>query len=201
VNRADVTVFGSAPDFRHWLEEHHATAGELWVGYYKKGVAKTSITYPESVEEALCFGWIDGLTRRIDDEVYATRFTPRRPTSNWSAANIAKISELKAGGRMHPAGLRAFEERDRRKDAYAYDPKWEALSPEMLERFRSNTDAWTFWESRTPRYRRGAAYWVMSAKRPETREKRFATLIEESARGRLPAPFLVTREQRRKETE
>jgi uncharacterized protein YdeI (YjbR/CyaY-like superfamily) len=116
VNRADVTIFESAADFRRWLEDNHATARELWVGYYKKGVPKTSISYPESVDEALCFGWIDGLTRRIDDEVYATRFTPRRRTSNWSAVNIAKIAELKATGRVHPAGIRAFEERDRRKD-------------------------------------------------------------------------------------
>jgi uncharacterized protein YdeI (YjbR/CyaY-like superfamily) len=198
VNRADVTIFESAAEFRRWLEDNHATASELWVGYYKKGVPKTSVTYPESVEEALCFGWIDGLTRRIDDEVYATRFTPRRRTSNWSAANIAKIAELRAAGRMHPAGLRAFEERDRRKDAYAYETEREQLQSDLLERLQANTDAWAFWQSRSPNYRRGAAYWVMSAKRPETRERRFATLLEESARGRLPAPFLVTREQRGK---
>jgi uncharacterized protein YdeI (YjbR/CyaY-like superfamily) len=111
VNRGDVTIFDAARDFRRWLEEHHDTDRELWVGYYKKGVPKASVTYPESVEEGLCFGWIDGLTRRIDEEVYATRFTPRRPKSNWSATNIAKVAELKAAGRMHPAGLRAFEQR------------------------------------------------------------------------------------------
>lgn len=114
MDATDVRIFESAVDFRAWLEEHHDTAGELWVGYYKKGVPKTSITYPEAVEEALCFGWIDGQARRIDDEVSSIRFTPRRRMSNWSATNIAKVAELTAAGRMHPAGLRAFEERVRR---------------------------------------------------------------------------------------
>ncbi len=108
----DVTVFLSAAAFRGWLEEHHDMATDQWVGYYKKGVPKVSMTYPESVDEALCFGWIDGLTKRIDDEVYAIRFTPRRRRSNWSAINLAKVAELTAAGRMHPAGQRAFEERD-----------------------------------------------------------------------------------------
>jgi len=115
----DVRVFPSAATFRAWLEEHHDRTPEQWVGFYKKGVEKTSMTYAQAVEEALCCGWIDGLTKRIDDEIYTVRFTPRRRTSNWSAINIAKIAELTAAGRMHPAGLRAFEERDRRKDAYA----------------------------------------------------------------------------------
>ena len=112
--RDDVRIFSTAAAFRTWLEANHDTATELWVGYYKKGVPRTSMTYAESVQEALCFGWIDGLTRRIDDEVYTIRFTPRRKTSNWSAINIAKVADLTAAGRMHPAGLRAFEERDRR---------------------------------------------------------------------------------------
>ena len=111
----DVRIFAAAADFRSWLESNHGGASELWVGYYKKGVPKASMTYAESVDEALCFGWIDGLTRRIDDEVYTIRFTPRRKTSNWSAINIAKVADLTAAGRMHPAGLRAFEDRDRRK--------------------------------------------------------------------------------------
>ncbi len=112
-----IRIFPAAADFRSWLESNHESAPELWVGYYKKGVPKTSMTYAESVDEALCFGWIDGLTRRIDDEVYTIRFTPRRKTSNWSAINIAKIAKLTAAGRMHPAGLRVFEQRVRRKNA------------------------------------------------------------------------------------
>jgi uncharacterized protein YdeI (YjbR/CyaY-like superfamily) len=113
----EVRIFSSAADFRAWLEENHGRAAELWVGYYRKGMAKQSVTYPQSVEEALCFGWIDGITRRIDDEVYAIRFTPRRKRSSWSSVNIAKVAELQAAGRMHRAGLRTFEQRDRRKDA------------------------------------------------------------------------------------
>ena len=109
-------MFATAADFRAWLEGNHDSATHLWVGYYKKGVAKQSVSYPQSVEEALCFGWIDGITRRIDEEVYTTRFTPRRKGSNWSAPNIAKVAELNAAGRMHPAGLRTFEARDRGRD-------------------------------------------------------------------------------------
>ena len=112
-----VTIFPDAAAFRAWLEANHHDADELWIGYYKKGVPKTAMTYAEAVEEALCFGWIDGKARRIDDEVTGQRFTPRRRTSSWSAINIAKVGELSAAGRMHPAGLRAFAERDRRRDA------------------------------------------------------------------------------------
>ena len=146
----DVRIFPTAADFRRWLEEHHDTASELWIGYYKKGVPKTSMTYAEAVEEALCFGWIDGQARRIDDEVTAQRFTPRRRTSSWSAINIAKIAELTAAGRMHPAGVRAFEERDRRKDAiYSYERPPQELLPDWLERFEADADAWAHWQSET----------------------------------------------------
>jgi uncharacterized protein YdeI (YjbR/CyaY-like superfamily) len=117
--RADVRLFPTAAHFRDWLAQEHATTPELWVAYYRKGTGNVAMTYAESVEEALCFGWIDGLTRRIDDEVYATRFTPRRRRSHWSATNIAKVAELTAAGRMHAAGLRAFEARDRGRDPEA----------------------------------------------------------------------------------
>ena len=193
----DVRIFPTSTDFRTWLDANHGTATEVWVGYYKKGVPKSSMTYAESVEDALCFGWIDGLTRRIDDEVYTIRFTPRRRTSNWSAINIAKVAELTAAGRMHPAGLRAFEERDRRKDAsYSYERPVQELPPEMLERLEADGAAWAYWQSRTPSFRRQATHWVVSAKRPETRERRFAALLRDAAAGRDPQPFQVTREQR-----
>jgi uncharacterized protein YdeI (YjbR/CyaY-like superfamily) len=118
----DVRVFDTAARFRGWLDKNHDSADALFVGYYKKGVAKRAMTYGEAVEEALCYGWIDGITYRIDDELTATRFTPRRKGSGWSAVNIAKVAELRAAGRMRPAGLRAFDQRDRRKDAsYSYD--------------------------------------------------------------------------------
>ena len=195
--RDDVQIFPTAADFRAWLEQNHDTATELLVGYYKKGATKTSMTYAESVEEGLCFGWIDGLTRRIDDEVYTIRFTPRRKTSNWSAINIAKIAELTAAGRMHPAGTRAFEERDRRKDAsYSYERPAQELPTDMLDRLRADAAAWAYWQSRTPSFRRQTTHWVVSAKRPETRERRFTALLTDAAAGRDPQPILVTRAQR-----
>ena len=195
----DVRIFPTAADFRAWLEANHDSAPELWVGYYKKGVPKTSMTYAESVEEGLCFGWIDGLTRRIDDEVYTIRFTPRRKTSNWSAINIAKVAELTAAGRMHPAGLRAFEERDRRKDAiYSYERPATELPADMLARLEADEAAHAYWQSRTTSFRRQATHWVVSAKRPETQERRFATLLADAAAGRDPQPFQVSREQRSK---
>ena len=187
LTRDAVRIFPSPAAFRAWLEANHDAAPEQWIGFYKKGASKTSMTYAESVDEALCFGWIDGLTRRIDDEVYAIRFTPRRRTSNWSAVNIAKVADLSAAGRMHPAGSRAFEQRDRRKDAvYSYERPELELSPDFVARFKADADAWAFWQSRPPSFKRQASYWVMSAKRPETRERRFVSLVTESRAGRLP---------------
>lgn len=184
----DVRIFAAAAEFRSWLLEHHDSADELWVGYYKKGVPKTSMTYPEAVEEALCFGWIDGIGRRIDDELHANRFTPRRPTSAWSTVNIAKMAELKAAGRLHPAGIRAFEQRDRRKDA-AYTQVPDTLPQEALDQIEADPDAWAYWQQQTPGYHRNAAQWVLSAKREETRARRLATLVEDSAAGRRIKPL------------
>lgn len=193
----DVRVFGTAQEFRRWLQRNHTVAPDVWVGYYKKGVAKQAMTYPQSVEEALCFGWIDGITRRIDEEVYAIRFTPRRKTSSWSAINIAKVAELTATGRMHAAGLQTFEARDRRRDAtYSYEHAPLELSPDMLARLQGNAAAWEFWQSERPSFRRQAAYWVMSAKRPETQERRFELLLDASQGGRRPKPFIVGRAER-----
>jgi uncharacterized protein YdeI (YjbR/CyaY-like superfamily) len=187
---SEVMIFANAAEFRAWLAEHHDTATELWVGYYKKGVPKTSISYPEAVEEALCFGWIDGLTQRIDDEVHANRYTPRRRSSSWSATNIAKVAELKAAGRMHRAGLRAFEKRDKRKDgSYSYERAAQELPAEAEALLRADPDAWAYWQSRTPSYRRNASHWVLSAKREETRRRRLATLVEDCAAGRHVKPL------------
>ncbi len=186
--RDEVSVFPTTADFRAWLEENHASAPELWVGYYRKSTGKVAMTYPEAVEEALCFGWIDGLTYRIDDEVHANRYTPRRKGSSWSAPNIAKVAELTAAGRMHAAGLTVFEERDRRKDApYMRDhPIRQQLPPEHEARIRANPAAWAYWQAQRAGYRKGAAFWVQSAKQEATRERRLATLIDESAAGRMP---------------
>jgi uncharacterized protein YdeI (YjbR/CyaY-like superfamily) len=194
-DRSAVVVFASAADFRAWLDANHDRADALFVGFYRKGVGAQAMTYPEAVEEALCFGWIDGITYRIDDELRAQRFTPRRPTSVWSAINLAKVAELRATGRMHPAGIRAFEERDRRKDQVSSrDRPPQAFPRDWLARFRSEPGAWTFWERQAPSYRTMATHWVMSAVKPETRERRFATLLEESAAGRRPRPFRIGRD-------
>ncbi len=186
----EVAIFADAAGFRAWLDEHHDTAGELWVGHYKKGVPKQSVSYAEAVEEALCFGWIDGITRRVDDELYTVRFTPRRRTSNWSAVNIAKVAELEAAGRMRPAGLRAFEGRDRRRDAeYSHENVPRELPAEASAQLRASPQAWAYWRSSTPSYRRSATYWVLSAKREETRARRLATLVADCAAGRRVKPL------------
>jgi uncharacterized protein YdeI (YjbR/CyaY-like superfamily) len=193
----DIHVFPTAADFRAWLEANHDSAAELWVGYYKKGVPKQSMTYAQAVEEALCFGWIDGLTRRIDDEVTSNRYTPRRKGSSWSAINIAKMAELEAAGRLHPAGLRVFDERDRRKDAiYSYERPPAELPHEMLVRLMADAKAWAFWEGEQPSFRRGVAHWVTAGKRPETNERRFMELLETARAGRRPKPFIVERQDR-----
>lgn len=190
--RDEVTIFGSAAEFRAWLEANHDRVEALFIGFYKKGVDAVAMTYPESVDEALCFGWIDGITFRVDDEVRAVRFTPRRRTSVWSAINIAKIAELRAAGRMRPPGLRAFEERDPRKDQrYSYERPPQDLPDAWLDRFRADAGAWDFWERQSPSFRNLAAHWIMSAVKAETRERRFATLLEESRAGRRPRPFRI----------
>jgi uncharacterized protein YdeI (YjbR/CyaY-like superfamily) len=181
-----IEIFPSAAEFRDWLEANHQTAAEVWIGYYKKGVAKASVSYPASVDEALAFGWIDGITRRIDDEVYATRFTPRRKRSNWSAVNVTRVGELTAAGRMHPAGISAFEARTAdRTGVYSYENRPADLPVEYRRRLEANGRALSWWQAQTPSYRRAATWWVVSAKREATRERRMATLITDCAAGRM----------------
>jgi len=176
--------FRSAAEFRRWLERNHARESEITVGFYKKGSGKKSISFREALDEALCFGWIDGVRHSVDAERYVNRFTPRTPKSYWSAVNIARAGELIAEGRMHPAGLAAFEWRDehraRQDAALRANP---ALSRSEAARFRKDKAAWSFWESLPAGFRRSATWWVVSAKREETRERRLQTLIEHSARG------------------
>jgi uncharacterized protein YdeI (YjbR/CyaY-like superfamily) len=183
--------FATPEALRAWLEEHHDTADELWVGLYKKGSGRPSVTWPEVVDEALCFGWIDGVRKSIDDERYANRLTPRRPNSNWSAVNVGRVGELMKLGRMRPAGLEAFERRRVDKTAtYSYEQRHEAkLDPAFVRRFRTNRRAWDWFQAQPNGYRTTAVYWVMSAKRPETRERRLSTLIEDSASGRRIGPL------------
>ena len=174
--------FSSPAEFRAWLEAHHATASELLVGFWKRGTGQPTLTWPESVDEALCFGWIDGVRRRVDDERYTIRFTPRKPRSNWSAVNIRRVAELAELGRMTPAGQKVFDERVTSKQ-YSYEAQPSTLTPEYEATFRKQKKAWTYFQSEAPWYRRTATHWVMSAKKEETRERRLAELIASSAAG------------------
>ena len=193
------TFFATPSEFRDWLERHHATARELLVGYYKKGSGKPSITWPESVDEAVCFGWIDGVRRGSDDERYTVRFTPRRPGSIWSAVNIRRAKELIELGSMRPAGIEALEaRRDDRSAIYAYEQRDAArLGPEREREFRQNRDAWEDFESRPPSYRKAAIHWVTSAKQEETRRRRLAELMAASAAHRTVRPLTPRTRERR----
>ena len=179
------TFFKTPADFRAWLEAHHASAPELLVGFFKKTSGRPSITWPESVDEALCFGWIDGVRRRIDEKSYSIRFTPRRKGSIWSNVNTKRVAALLQDNRMHPAGIAAFEARDPKKTGvYSFERETAALPREFVRKFRANARAWAFFCAQPPGYRRLVAYYVVSAKRPETRTRRLERLIDDSARGR-----------------
>lgn len=190
----DPIFFATPARFRAWLAKQHDKAVEQWVGFYKKGTGKPSITWQESVDVALCYGWIDGVRYKIDEEAYKIRFTPRKPRSTWSSVNVKRVEELTKLGLMAPAGLKAFGNIQAGKSGiYAYEQRNEAKLEDDMERlFRSHREAWEFFQTQPPWYRRTATYWVISAKKPETRQKRLATLIEESARK------LTIRELRRK---
>ena len=174
--------FADQIEFRNWLEENHNCQTELLVGFYKVGSGKPSMTWSESVDQALCFGWIDGVRRSIDAESYSIRFTPRKAKSNWSAINIKKVQELTEKGLMKPLGLAAFERRSEDKsNIYAYENKPKELSAEFEKLFRANEKAWAFFENQPNGYRRTMMYWVMSAKQQSTQTKRLEKLIAESA--------------------
>jgi uncharacterized protein YdeI (YjbR/CyaY-like superfamily) len=177
--------FPRPSDFRKWLEKNGASAKELLVGFHKKGSGKPSITWPESVDEALCFGWIDGIRRRVDDASYTIRFTPRKPTSIWSAVNIRRVEALAREGRMRPAGVKAFEKRrENRSGIYSYEQRRDRLEEPYASLLRKNEAASRFFEAQPPGYRKLMGWRVVSAKKEETRLKRLEQLIEASARGR-----------------
>lgn len=183
----DATFFATSAEFRAWLEAYHETARELLVGFHKKGSGLPSITWPEAVDQALCFGWIDGVRRSLGETSYMIRFTPRKPGSNWSAVNIKRIEELTAQGHMRPAGIAAYERRTAAKSGvYAYEQRGNAaLDAEQERLFRANAPAWTYFQARPASYRKLAIWWVVSAKREETRRSRLATLIRCSEQGVL----------------
>jgi len=185
--------FRSPADFRKWLSKHHGAVRELWVGFYKRGSGKPSLTWPESVDEALCFGWIDGIRKSVDDVSYTIRFTPRKPASIWSAVNIERVRKLTEEGRMQPAGQEAFQaRRENRSGVYSYEQRPVGLVEPYQGMLRRNESAWTFFQAQPPWYRKAASWWVISAKKEETRLRRLESLIEASASGR-PIPPLARR--------
>ena len=182
----DVVFFATPDELRDWFDANHATADELWLGYYKKASGRPSVEWSQVVDEALCVGWVDSVRKGVDDEVSVQRMTPRRKGSTWSARNVANVERLIAEGRMRPAGLAAFEARTEGNTAiYAYEQAPSNLSDEELARFQADEAAWADWQRRPPSYRRQATYWITSAKQATTRERRLTTLIEDSHAGRL----------------
>ena len=178
------TFFASASEFRKWLEKNHAKKTELLVGFYKVGSGKQNMTWSESVDQALCFGWIDGVRKSIDEHSYYIRFTPRKPSSIWSAVNIKKINELTKQGLMHEAGLSAYAKRKDHKSAiYSFEKEEMKLPPAFEKLFRANKKAWKFFESLAPSYRKTSVHWVMSAKQEATQAKRLQVLISDSEKG------------------
>lgn len=186
--------FATPSDLQAWFAANAAQQQELLLGYYKKGSGKPSVTWPGSVDEALCVGWIDGIRHSIDADSYMNRFTPRKPRSTWSAINIKRVKALIEEGRMTPAGLAAFEARTNERSAiYAHEQQHSAtLTPVEEKQFKANKAAWAWFQTKAPSYQKAALYWVVSAKKDETRQKRLATLIDDSAHGRTIAPLART---------
>lgn len=193
---SEVTHFDGPDAFRAWLARHHAGRDELWVGYWKKATGRPSLTWEESVDEALCFGWIDGVRLRVDDEAYTVRFTPRRPGSTWSRRNIERYRTMEAAGRVAAAGAAAFAERtEENSGLYSHEREVPEELPEpYLAPLRADEAAWKDWRSRPPGYRRQVIHWITSAKRESTRERRLAALIEDGAAGRKVKPMRVGRD-------
>lgn len=189
--RPDPIYFTAADEWRRWLEANHDSATEVWVGFYKKGVGQAGITWAHSVDEALCLGWIDGRRQRVDDDRYAIRFSPRKPGSAWSEVNRRRFEELRAAGRVHPAGEQAFATAKTEAKGYSYEQDKDsvAFEPEQEQRLRADEAAWRFFQSQPASYRKAATWWVVSAKKEETRARRFEQLLTDSANGRTVPPL------------
>ena len=186
----DVLWFDSIDALRAWLHEHHADRAEAWVGNHKKATGKQVFTWSQLVDELLCVGWIDGQSKGIDEARFAQRVTPRKPGSNWSKVNIAKVAELIAQDRMLPAGLAAYERRDPSKEGvYSFERAEERLAREEQGRLEADAEAWAFFSTQAPSYQRTCRHWIASAKKPETRERRLQQLIDESRAGRRLKQF------------
>jgi uncharacterized protein YdeI (YjbR/CyaY-like superfamily) len=177
--------FKSQAEFRRWLEAHHASERELVVGFYKKASGKGGIGYKEAVDEALCFGWIDGIKKRVDEASYTHRFTPRRAGSIWSAINLKRMNELIALGLVSTAGLDTFERRDPKKAGlYSFENRPQAFDAVIARAFKANARAWAFFRAQPPGYQKVLTFWIMSAKKEETRLRRLDVLVRRSAEGK-----------------
>lgn len=191
MNPDDVRFFATPAELARWFAHHADTETELFVGYWKKSTGRASVTWPESVDEALRVGWIDGIRRRLDDDSYVIRFTPRKPTSTWSEVNVRRVRELTEQGRMRPAGLAAFEaRREDRSGTYSFEQREDPrLDPAAEAAFRADPQAWAFFTGQPPSYRRAAVWWVVSAKQQATRDRRLAQLVADSRAGRRIKPM------------
>ena len=183
------THFPTEADFRRWLKSNHETAPELLVGFWKKGTGKPSIDWPQARDQALCFGWIDGVRKSLGDDAYTIRFTPRRKGSIWSKVNVDRFKALTADGQMTPAGEQAYEENKHKSGLYSYEKPLAALEAVETRLFRKNKKAWNYWEAQPPGYRKLVLNWITTARKPETRAKRLATLIEDSEAERRIAGY------------
>lgn len=184
-DKKSAMFFENPEQFRSWLEKNHTKENELLVGFYKVGTKKPSITWSESVDQALCFGWIDGVRKSIDEHSYSIRFTPRKPTSIWSAINIKKVEELTKSGLMTPEGLKAFELRKEEKSGiYSHEKEAATLDPEFEKQFKTHKKAWEFFNNQAPSYRKVMLHWIMSAKQEKTRLSRLEKTIRESELGK-----------------
>jgi uncharacterized protein YdeI (YjbR/CyaY-like superfamily) len=190
IETMSIVFFSSSADFRRWLLGNHKRVDEIWVGFHKKSTGRDSITYLQALDEALCYGWIDGIRKSVNPAAYCVRFTPRKPKSQWSAVNIKRAEQLRAAGRMQPTGRKAFASAKHQPRAYSYEQRREATLDKEGERmFRANRRAWEFFQTQAPWYRRTSSFWIISAKKDETRKKRLLTLIADSEHGRLVKPL------------
>jgi uncharacterized protein YdeI (YjbR/CyaY-like superfamily) len=179
-----IKIFKTPAEFREWLEENHDCASEIWLGFYNKRTSKRSITYREALDEALCFGWIDGVRKSIDETTFKQRFTPRRPKSYWSAVNIRRADELARLGRMSASGAKALEQRISVSGKYSFESRPKKLPLAYQRQFKANQTAWEFFRAQAPWYQRTSTFWVVSAKQEKTRQRRLATLMGDSEKGR-----------------
>ena len=194
-----IKFFKTPAELRKWFATHHASMSELWIGFYKKNSGKASVTWPESVDAALCFGWIDGIRKSIDEESYKIRFTPRKTRSTWSSVNIKRAKELLEEGLMQPAGLKAFEARqENRSGIYSYEQRTANLPDQYGKLLKKNGVAWKFFQAQSPSYKKAANWWVLSARKEETRLKRLEKLIDDSAHGRTIPQFTVLKKSKPK---